>query len=278
MKTIGRPHRRRGPLPRQGQPNAIRLAYFRAILDVLAQAKRLVEHAGPILRAALERAVASRSDGIRLDMGEDDPSEVIDRLSFEFFREFTNARLAEIARVFAGRTSDFQREQIARQFKNALGIDIVKAEPWLLPLIESFTADNVALIKSIPQKYFTDVEKTVVHAMREGLRWEEVAKDLDDRFEVAEGHAKLVARDQVGKFLGETNEARQADLGIESFIWRTVRDNRVRDSHAELEGEEFRWNDPPIVDGEPTIPSQAVNCRCEAEPVLGPILEALEEQ
>jgi SPP1 gp7 family putative phage head morphogenesis protein len=272
LRILGRPHRRRGRTPRQRQPNAIRLSYFRSLLDILAVAKRLVDRHVPVLRAMLERTFAVRTDAI----GGDNPNEIVDDISNEFFREFTNTRLAQVADSYARQTSAYQRDQMLRQFRAALGIDIVKAEPWLEPMIGAFTADNVALIKSIPNRYFDEVEKTIVRAMRTGLRWEEVAADIDKRFEVAEGHARLVARDQVGKFMAETNAARQADLGIEKFIWRTANDNRVRDSHAVLDGETFRWDKPPVVDGAPSLPGMPINCRCEAEPVLGPLLKAVQ--
>ena len=271
MALTGRRRHRRRPLPRQLQPDAIRLSYFRALLQVLDQARALIKRATPRLEELVRVAAAARGDA-RLDMSDDEINDLIDRLAEQFFAEFTNTRLAEFAAGFARRTSAFQREQMARQFRAALGIDIVRAEPWLEPRIRAFTSENVALIKSIPQKYFTEVEKNVVQGMRQGFRWEEIAKDLDDRYEVAEGHAKLVARDQVGKFMGELNQQRQQDLGVTSFIWRTARDNRVREAHQALEGEEFSWDSPPA-EG---IPGEPINCRCQAEPVLAQIFEALE--
>jgi SPP1 gp7 family putative phage head morphogenesis protein len=268
---------RRRPLPRQLQPDGIRLSYFRALLDVLASARALLSRSVPRLAQLVDRSRAARLDAAHLDAEGDgeDVNEIIDGLADQFFREFTNTRLAELAEAAARQTSTFSRQQVARQFQAGLGIDVLRTEPWLEQKVKAFTTENVALIKSIPQRYFTDIEKKIVASMREGLRWEEIAKDLDDRFEVAEGHAKLVARDQVGKFMGELNQARQQDLGVTKFIWRTAQDNRVRESHMELEGEVFEWADPPDVDGEPTIPGQAVNFRCLGEPVLAEIYEEL---
>ena len=272
MALTGRRHRRR-PVPRQLQPDAIRLSYFRALLQVLAEARALIERATPRLEELVRVAAAARGDA-RLDMSDDEINNLIDHLAEQFFAEFTNTRLADLSAGFARKTATFQREQMARQFKAALGIDIVRAEPWLEPKIRAFTAENVALIKSIPQKYFTEVEKEIVSDMRTGLRWEGIAKNLDRRFEVAEGHAKLVARDQVGKFMGELNKQRQQDLGVTSFIWRTARDNRVREEHQALEGEEFTWDNPPA-EG---IPGEPINCRCMAEPVVKPIIDAITEE
>jgi uncharacterized protein with gpF-like domain len=46
-------------------------------------------------------------------------------------------------------------------------------------------------------------------------------------------------------------------------------DADVRESHAEVDGEVFNWNNPPTLsDGETTHPGEIYNCRCYAEPVL----------
>ena len=35
-----------------------------------------------------------------------------------------------------------------------------------------------------------------------------------------------------------------------TYVWRTVRDNRVREEHEDREGESYTWTDPPD-DGHP---------------------------
>lgn len=147
----------------------------------------------------------------------------------------------------------------------------MRSEPWLQPRIESFTAENVSLIKSAQQKYFGDIEKTVLRGVNSGARWEDVAGELEERFGIAERHAKLIARDQVGKFYGALNETRQKDLGLHRYVWRGMNDNRERPEHLAREGQDFAWTAPPS-DGNP---GQPVNCRCYAEPDFAPILESL---
>ncbi len=48
-----------------------------------------------------------------------------------------------------------------------------------------------------------------------------------------------------------------------TYIWRTRGDGKVRSEHAERDGKEFSWDDPP--DG--GHPGEAPNCRCRAEDV-----------
>ncbi len=48
------------------------------------------------------------------------------------------------------------------------------------------------------------------------------------------------------------------------YIWCTMKDERVRDTHAAREGEIFNWHVPP----EDGHPGEAHNCRCWAEPYV----------
>jgi SPP1 gp7 family putative phage head morphogenesis protein len=64
-------------------------------------------------------------------------------------------------------------------------------------------------------------------------------------------------------FAGLINQLRQQDLGIETYIWRSRDDAKVRDRHAANDDRLFRWDTPP----EGGHPGQAHNCRCHAEPV-----------
>jgi SPP1 gp7 family putative phage head morphogenesis protein len=270
LKATGRLNRRR-PMPRQQAPDAIRLSYLSALLSgPVARARELVrERLEPRLPGLAAEAAAARGDAVeRLDETAGDVNALLDRIADEWFGEWPNERLAALARRFADRTSEFQREQLARQFKAAMGIDVFRSEPWLGPKVSAFTAENVALIKSVAQDHFTDLEKRMISGLRSGQRWEDLADTARERYGVSENRAKLIARDQVGKLYGELNRTRQKELGVSRYTWRTSRDNRVRDEHEAREGEVFSWDDPPE-DGHPGEP---VQCRCNADPVLEDLL------
>ena len=82
--------------------------------------------------------------------------------------------------------------------------------------------------------------------------------DRNDGYETVEWVAAQSWCDgEVGMFGGSY-------LGITQYIWRTSRDERVRESHLVLEGKTFSWDSPPDVGH----PGQDINCRCTAEPVI----------
>lgn len=298
---------RRRLRPPRGQyrpltPTAIQLAYFAELREVIASAKVLVNaRLIPLLPELTERAAERRGDSVRIDgelMGYHeailrfparfrldamDPgkrvNKMLDRISEQFYRAWAPSDLAKLARKYAERTSTFQREQLGKQIQAKLGIDPVIAEPGLTQRIKDFTAENVALIKSIPQQFFDQVEQRVINGIRTGERHEQMVAEIEDRYEVSESRAKLIARDQTLKFYGELNASRQQALGVDSYIWRTVNDSRVRDDHAELDGTLQRWDDPPVISsrtGETGHPGDDYQCRCFADPVLDDLFAASE--
>jgi SPP1 gp7 family putative phage head morphogenesis protein len=150
-------------------------------------------------------------------------------------------------------------------------VDPLIHEPHLQARAAAFTSENVALIKTVPQKFFGEIEARVAAGVRAGDRASDIAQDIQDRFGVAETNATRIANDQIGKFIGELNKVRQEGLGITHYTWRGVLDNRERADHEDREGERFAWDDAPE-DGHPGEP---INCRCFAEPDLDAILEDL---
>jgi SPP1 gp7 family putative phage head morphogenesis protein len=259
---IPRPRRR---IPRIVQPDAIRVDYYKRVRRYLERARELLERRiFPTLRNLVDQAARERADAYRADDARK-VNKLLDAVGEEFFRNL--ARPPDLERdavETANRTAEHQRRELEKQ----IGVDVLGNEPGLRAAESSFVAENVALIKSIPSKYFDDVEKTIARAMADGKRWEVVAQLLQDRYGVAESDARRVARDQVGKYFGEVARVRQRALGVTAYVWRTSNDSRVRDEHAVREGQRYEWSDPP----EDGHPGHAINCRCFAEPDLSTAL------
>ena len=70
--------------------------------------------------------------------------------------------------------------------------------------------------------------------------------------------------DLITSFAGLINERRQRELGIDQYTWWSQDDAKVRPLHAQYDGGEFDWEEPP----EDGHPGQAHNCRCVAMPFL----------
>lgn len=255
---------RLGRLP---QPAAQARRYSRALVGRMLPA--MLEMVRRELLPVLERVAeeASRvATTARTDA--DQIGDAIDKAERSFFDRWTRARMEKLVTPIAEEIEAFHAAGLNRQLRSAVSIDVVGGEAWLTPAIAEFTSENVALIKSIPTRYFDDLEKEIKRELADGARWEELIGIVEERYSVSQSRAELIARDQAGKFFGDLNRVRQTDLGIDRFTWRTVRDNRVREEHEDRDGEVYDWASPP--DGE--TPGEPVNCRCYAEPDLRGLL------
>lgn len=150
--------------------------------------------------------------------------------------------------------------------KSATGVSI---EPFIRlrdaePFLKQSIRQNVAYLKNLSE----DMQRRVEQNIYDGLanRW--TKKRLTDEIAKSAGitkrRARNIATDQTHKLNAALNQFRNEQLGIESYIWKTMRDESVRALHAEREGKVFAWSDPPS-DGHPGHP---VNCRCRSQAVL----------
>lgn len=167
-------------------------------------------------------------------------------------------------------TDRFNRQQFHAVFRSVFGVDIFTTEPFLADLLAAWEAENINLIKSIPSQYLDQLHGKIVAAVRAGKPSKVISEVVRETFDLPRNRAKLIARDQIGKLNGQLTMARQRNIGVESYVWRTSLDERVREEHKAREGEKFSWDEPPK-DGHPGNP---INCRCSAEAVF-PDLEDL---
>lgn len=157
----------------------------------------------------------------------------------------------------------------ARAASRALRLEL--AEAPVGQAAREIVVAQVGLITSIPQDAAERAQRLAQEAAVDGTRASEVARMLAETTNVTESRAALIARTEVSKANAAINEARSLSVGSEGYIWRTAGDADVRESHAEMEGQFVRWDDPPTLsDGTTTHAGQIYNCRCYAESVLPP--------
>lgn len=246
-----------------------------------AELLRLVRHAHnlvrtlvyPELKAAAQATQSSDSlvvDAMPRRSFESSLSKVAQRLGGI---DSTAKRLADLA---VQKNLGAVDERLTASIKASVSIDVAPFLTKSGPIRDAMTAAmqaNVELITDLPAKYLAQVRETVEQNFVEGVRWEDLAAKLEERGEVAESRAKLIARDQTSKMNGAFNEVRQTSLGIDQYTWQTSGDERVREEHAANDGKVFRWDDPPANTGHP---GEDVNCRCVAVPFFD--LDAMEQE
>ena len=129
--------------------------------------------------------------------------------------------------------------------------------------------ENVDLIKTIPHDTLSKMRDIVYDGYVSGKTTTDMMKDIRRVYRVSKRRALFIARDQIAKLNGAIQRAQQMDAGIKEYIWSTVRDERVRKSHRELNGKKFSWDEPPEnSDGRKCHPGQDFRCRCIGRPVF----------
>lgn len=129
--------------------------------------------------------------------------------------------------------------------------------------------EQVELITSIPLQAGIRAQELSQKAAAGGRRVDEVAAEIARTEEVTQSRAILIARTETAKANATFNQARAQAVGSNSYVWRTASDGDVRDTHAELEGKVFTWDNPPCIDGEGCHhPGEIWNCRCYAEIII----------
>ncbi len=252
-------------LPRAARPDRIAAEYRAALgpyvqvmLDLLAEFVRDLAREWP------------QPEPVRAD-NDRDVARTVKRTADKLARAVKAESIVPIATKYGAATSDFQRAQLAKQARAAVSIDVRKLsglDRKVPEQITKFAETNAQLVTGLGQRMADDIAAVVEDGVVSGSRWETIAGRLAHVGQVTESRAALIARDQVGKLFGDINKQRQVNLGVTSYYWRTVKDNRVRDEHDKLEGDRFAWDSPPS-EGHP---SEAVNCRCYADPDFSELL------
>lgn len=129
-------------------------------------------------------------------------------------------------------------------------------------------AENVELISLIVDKNSERMEQSVIKAIDNGSDFDAIMDEVLKQSTNGKSYARLVAYDQVGKAYAAIASEKQISVGITRYQWTTTNDDRVRDSHRELDGKIFSWDSPPLVDGEYKHPGEPIQCRCIADPVI----------
>lgn len=190
--------------------------------------------------------------GIKFDAFDDDLEIILEGIGVEFARKITEDEIKRTAKRRSLEVSAFNRTQNDKVLKSVLNVDIFRSEPWLAAQTNNFVAQNVKLIKTLEANVLKDVESIIYQGVRQGLPSSEVSKTIQSRFNVTKNRANLIARDQISKLNGQITHARQVDIGVKQYIWRTSLDERVRrPSHTSKEGKVFSWNKPPADTGHP---------------------------
>jgi SPP1 gp7 family putative phage head morphogenesis protein len=128
--------------------------------------------------------------------------------------------------------------------------------------------ENVKMIKSIPTQAAQRVHKLVHENMIQSKRSSDLANKIMETEHVTKTRATLIARTEVSKASVALTQARALHIGSEGYIWHTVGDMLVRESHKKMNGKFVKWSEPPTLDNLTGHAGCIPNCRCWPEPEI----------
>jgi SPP1 gp7 family putative phage head morphogenesis protein len=141
--------------------------------------------------------------------------------------------------------------------------------PAMREAFEASLAENVGLIRSIPQEYLQKVEGIVMRSYTVGRDLQTMTRDLKRLYPKAAHRAVLIARDQSNKANAVVTRARQTELGIVEAIWMHSHAGKVpRPDHVAANGKRYKVAEGCLISGEYIFPGELINCRCTSRSVL----------
>ena len=173
------------------------------------------------------------------------------------------AAITAIILAMFNRVKTFNRRQQENIFRSIFGStpkEISKEDYEKIRQI--WVNQNIELIHSIDRRTLESIRyalsENIIRAVDRKILIEELTESIMNMAEVNEKRAALIACDQVGKLNSQLTQLEQMNQGVDSYIWVTMGDSRVRPAHREREGKRFYWDSPPSGGH----PGWAIRCRC----------------
>jgi SPP1 gp7 family putative phage head morphogenesis protein len=220
------------------------------------------------------RAQYRRNPPVSLAQDNDSPAMgmrgTFDDLGAQWRKRF-DTMAEELARHFA--TSAQRRADGAFQ-------SILKRGGWTVKFrmteaanqaLQGSIGENIALIKSIPAQYLTQVQGIVMRGVQVGGDLGMMVKEIESQFGVTRRRATIIARDQTNKAFAITTRVRQTELGITHALWlHSTAGKEPRPTHLANDGKPYEiakgWFDP--AEQKFVWPGSLINCRCNSKPIV----------
>jgi SPP1 gp7 family putative phage head morphogenesis protein len=177
----------------------------------------------------------------------------------------------KMANEFANKSRAYTDRALKQAFSEA-GLT-VKFQPTkgMLEGYAAVVSENVQLIKSIPQKYLTDVQSVVWTNVMKGGDLKAMAEGIEHTYGVTKRRAAFIARDQNNKAKAVFERERDAELGVTEFIWvHSHAGKEPRPTHVRANGKKYSLAKGMYDsdEGKYVFPGELINCRCTQRAIL----------
>ena len=143
-------------------------------------------------------------------------------------------------------------------------------------LFQALLAENVGLIRNIPDQYFSRIAQDVQRSIAAGGDRKMLVQDLRKNYGFTETRARFIARDQTAKATQALAESTDRDLGFTEGVWVHVPGRKSsRPTHIAMNGKKFKLGEG-LYDkaaygkkgGAWVSPGSLPNCMCTYRPIV----------
>ena len=135
---------------------------------------------------------------------------------------------------------------------------------------ELFFQSTDIKVKGLGADLMTRVELSTLEAVRQGKSPQQFTKDIQEITNYAKNRSAFIAVDQISKLNGNISKIRMKNNGLNTYVWETAGDNKVRPSHKIKDLTVRTWDQSPI-------PGEEPRCRCVATINLDELAELYPE-
>jgi uncharacterized protein with gpF-like domain len=232
------------------------------------------------IRKRLKRAYRPAKERLALDaaaehaMDDDDPvialRTLMRYLSRRWLRRF-DKMAKDIAEDFATRSQTDFDFAFRKRLKEAGFTVRFRPTEHMVSAYRATVAENVSLIRSVPQQFLKDVEGAVWRSALKGGAAYDLSTEIRAKYGVSARRAALISRDQSAKARTTFEQSRRLELGITHAVWRHSSAGKLpRPSHVRMNGQKFdiakgMWDS---AEQKWIQPGELVNCRCTSRAVI----------
>lgn len=203
-----------------------------------------------------------------------------------------------IASSWVNSVNQYNKDKFMSYMRKVLGIDIgAIVDEAMKDQLDVMMMESASYIKTIPDYLVGKVAQRVLqHYKGEPMPENRTLRQqIREEFKVSDGRAKVLARDQTSKMNTSISAIRQTKLGIDTYIWKTVEDERVvgrpggkypkitklHRNHWMMQGLLCKWDDPTVYSDDKgktwkkrlqqmpqNHPGVDIMCRCRAAPYI----------
>ena len=159
-----------------------------------------------------------------------------------------------------------------KELSGGITLKTDKMPAALKQVVQSAIKENVALIKSIGEKYHTQIEGSVMRSLQPGGRGLADVREFLDKYEgITDRRRDLIAMNQVRRVSAAIQVERAKSAGVKEFVWRHSRGGaHPREIHERLDGKVFTLDNLPVIDKDGTrgLPGFLPRCKCFFVPQL----------